>query len=424
MQRIRTNWKILEVEDIVRLSKSLQLPRFGHVERMAKYRMPQLLLISKMRASLVVQQPHTKGRCAAQRDHAHHHRHKQINTNQLPFLSNIEPPSIHRSKALLKEYGKVKDTPQLPTHLHLPLARHLRSRKPLQLLQRNFLLLTSSKEVLPTWDSAKAQALNPLNNVYVVKKSHGQNIGDKTEVKNSNVTQTQDTEDRVVMALPSSLTKILHCAWQDPELCKPNEHILNSFRDGYPIELCDGKDPLFQRIPHFQQSEPSLNRENETIKRNKTLNNSNFTSSKTNSTREKIIDFKAYPSWGFRFMRRNNLSVHALTSIGQKLPIDWEANAITFRQFVKESIFRLEEMHVGIMDEVTVSFDLPTARMVNLKGAKEVSITTTGYEKSNFTVLLCITSDGSKLSPMVIFKRKTIPKGRFLKDHIVTTNEK
>ncbi|KAG8223627.1 hypothetical protein J437_LFUL003495 [Ladona fulva] len=51
--------------------------------------------------------------------------------------------------------------------------------------------------------------------------------------------------------------------------------------------------------------------------------------------REKKIDFKAYPSWGFRFMRRNNLSVRASTSKGQKLPIDWEAKVIKFRQFVR-----------------------------------------------------------------------------------------
>ncbi|KAG8232042.1 hypothetical protein J437_LFUL014440 [Ladona fulva] len=82
---------------------------------------------------------------------------------------------------------------------------------------------------------------------------------------------------------------------------------------------------------------------------------------------KKIIDFKEYPSWGFQFMRRNNLSVHASTSNGEKLPIDWEAKVIKFRQFVKESIFRVKKMYVGNMDKVFVSFDLPTARMVNLK---------------------------------------------------------
>ena len=43
------------------------------------------------------------------------------------------------------------------------------------------------------------------------------------------------------------------------------------------------------------------------------------------------------------------------------------------------------------------------SRTVELKGAKEVSVVTTGYENTNFTIVLSITYDGGKLSPMVIF---------------------
>jgi hypothetical protein len=37
------------------------------------------------------------------------------------------------------------------------------------------------------------------------------------------------------------------------------------------------------------------------------------------------------------------------------------------------------------MDEVPVSFDMPSSRTVNLKGTKEVSVATTGHEKPNFS---------------------------------------
>lgn len=40
-------------------------------------------------------------------------------------------------------------------------------------------------------------------------------------------------------------------------------------------------------------------------------------------------------------------------------------------------------------------------------------INTTGHEKSRFTVVLSCLADGMKLKPMVIFKRKTIPKVNF-----------
>lgn len=87
-------------------------------------------------------------------------------------------------------------------------------------------------------------------------------------------------------------------------------------------------------------------------------------------------------------MIRNNLCVHTETRIGQKLPVDWEAKVIKFRKFVQERISGVEELHVGNMDEVPVSFDLPTARTVNLKGEKEVSITQQDI-KSQISLLYC-----------------------------------
>ena len=36
---------------------------------------------------------------------------------------------------------------------------------------------------------------------------------------------------------------------------------------------------------------------------------------------------------------------------------------------------------------------------------------TTGYEKYRFTVMLACMSDGTKLPPYIVFKRKTLPKG-------------
>ena len=41
-----------------------------------------------------------------------------------------------------------------------------------------------------------------------------------------------------------------------------------------------------------------------------------------------------------------------------------------------------------------------------------VSIKTTGHDKSCFTVELVCMADGTKLKAMIIFKRKTMPKGK------------
>ena len=42
----------------------------------------------------------------------------------------------------------------------------------------------------------------------------------------------------------------------------------------------------------------------------------------------------------------------------------------------------VEALHLGNMDEVPVSFDLPSSCTVNLEGSKEVSIATNGHEKN------------------------------------------
>jgi hypothetical protein len=61
------------------------------------------------------------------------------------------------------------------------------------------------------------------------------------------------------------------------------------------------------------------------------------------------------------------------TSVGQKLPSDWEAKVAKFRLYLRENLFGVDSCHFGNMDEVPVSFDMPSSRTVNLKGAKGFS---------------------------------------------------
>ena len=57
--------------------------------------------------------------------------------------------------------------------------------------------------------------------------------------------------------------------------------------------------------------------------------------------------------------------------------------------------------------------DEPSNRTVDAKGAKTMAIKTGGHEKTYFTVALACSADGTKLPPIIIFKRKT-----FLKENI------
>lgn len=48
---------------------------------------------------------------------------------------------------------------------------------------------------------------------------------------------------------------------------------------------------------------------------------------------------------------------------------------------------------------------------VNAGGANTILIKTVGHEKTRFIVVLACMADSTKLKPLVIFKRKTLPKG-------------
>ena len=123
-------------------------------------------------------------------------------------------------------------------------------------------------------------------------------------------------------------------------------------------------------------------------------------------------DFTGGPSWCNRFMCRNQLSVHTRTTVGQQLPDDWETKVESFREFVRRRKTDLGITGDSIFntDEVPMCFDAPYSRTVDETGVNTVPITTTGNEKTHFTVVLACSETGKKLKPLVIFKRKTLSK--------------
>ena len=57
-----------------------------------------------------------------------------------------------------------------------------------------------------------------------------------------------------------------------------------------------------------------------------------------------------------------------------------------------------------------MTFDVTSNKTVNDKGAKTIIIKTSDNEKMRCTVVLACCADGTKLPPLLIFKRKTLPK--------------
>ena len=137
-----------------------------------------------------------------------------------------------------------------------------------------------------------------------------------------------------------------------------------------------------------------------------------------------LTDFKGTKNWVNKFMKRNRLSVKRSTTQGQRLPDDWEVQIEKFLLFVNEKKSGIDFAQIGNMDEVPCSFDIPRNRTVEEVGKEDVGIVTTGHEKMNFTVILTATADGGKCKPMVIFKRKTMPKEKFPEGIVVAVNPK
>lgn len=136
--------------------------------------------------------------------------------------------------------------------------------------------------------------------------------------------------------------------------------------------------------------------------------------------------FKASNHWCQQFMKRNGLSLRQKTTLAQRLPPDYEEKIVQFHQYViRQRWAHNYPLHlVGNMDEVPVQFDMPSNRTVNAVGDKTVKIRTTGNEKNRLTVVLACAGDGSKLKPLVIFKRKTMPKIQNKHGVVVTVQEK
>ena len=105
-----------------------------------------------------------------------------------------------------------------------------------------------------------------------------------------------------------------------------------------------------------------------------------------------VADFVGGPSWCSRFMRRNRLSVHSRTTVGHKLPENWEEKVTNFRQFFsrRKEELAIQADRVFNIDEVPMSFDAPYSRTVETTGAESVPISTTGHEKTGFTVVLAV----------------------------------
>jgi hypothetical protein len=89
------------------------------------------------------------------------------------------------------------------------------------------------------------------------------------------------------------------------------------------------------------------------------------------------------------------------------MPAEYEAEILQFHKFViaarKKSSFEL-----GNMDEVPLTFEVSSNKTLDIKGAKSITIKTSGHQETHYTVVLAFYADGTKLPPLLVFKRTEV----------------
>uniref|UniRef100_A0A914HR63 Brinker DNA-binding domain-containing protein n=1 Tax=Globodera rostochiensis TaxID=31243 RepID=A0A914HR63_GLORO len=125
-----------------------------------------------------------------------------------------------------------------------------------------------------------------------------------------------------------------------------------------------------------------------------------------NQADEEETIFKASCGWLNKLMLRHNLRVRIPTTVCQKPPIEYEKKLVDFILYIQRQRQSNIYHHIYAADETAVWLDASGGKCVAVKGAKEVSVLTTGHDKLRLTLMLTGRSDGYKCLPYVLLPRK------------------
>ena len=74
------------------------------------------------------------------------------------------------------------------------------------------------------------------------------------------------------------------------------------------------------------------------------------------------------------------------------------------------------------MNEILIAFNLPSNTTIEQSDTKTILILTTRHKHSNFTIVLACIVNGTKLSPVIIFKLKKVSREEFSNSVIIHAN--
>ena len=103
-------------------------------------------------------------------------------------------------------------------------------------------------------------------------------------------------------------------------------------------------------------------------------------------------------------------SIRRTTHIDQKLKENISSELNKFYHILYNIRNKLEKSGkdtiIYNMDETPLVFEMIANTIISEIGAKTVSVRTFGCNRSRFTIILCVGSNGEKIPPLVVFKGK------------------
>ena len=174
--------------------------------------------------------------------------------------------------------------------------------------------------------------------------------------------------------------------------------------------------PGAERIPETIEIEDKLIKWIEEQRRLEIAINSNEIIYKAIEMDKALADknYNTLHRWCYRFLTRYCYSIRRPTYIGQKLKENSSSEYNKFYKILYNIRLKLETNDIDTdtiiynMDETPLVFEMIANTTISKIGAKNVSIRNIGSDRSRFTIILCIGSNGEKIPPLVVFKGKKI----------------
>ena len=123
------------------------------------------------------------------------------------------------------------------------------------------------------------------------------------------------------------------------------------------------------------------------------------------ASKDPLSDFTASKGWLQLFLKRKSLSLRKKTTVCQKTPLDVIPKLVSYCMHIQklQIAHKFSSDSIFAMDETACYMDMLSDTTIDVRGAKSVSLKTTGHEKDHFTVILSARADGKKLKPFIIF---------------------